>query len=161
MVKGQNGTNLIQTLPREQAIIDNFSTTDVNIACQAPATLFTSGGARYQAVIRRGDVKQIKHISVIIDLTVTGDSVVLAPATHWFEEIALRLNVGGTPIKTWENDMFILNAIASKTSTMYPCVLGALNMDSNKQTELGQTNALPVGTRKNFIIPSRAVSGRS
>lgn len=153
-VKGANGSTLQQTLPREQATIENFSTTDINITCQSvPAALFTNGGARYQAFIRRGDVKQIKHISLIIDLTVTGNSVVLAPATHWFEQIELKLNVGGTPIKTWYNDMFIMNAIASKSSTLYPCLLGALNMDSNRQTELGQTNALPVGTRKNFIIP--------
>lgn len=145
------GKQVAVTLPNGQIIpVDMSPVFPVIIGDAMPPNFFNSTDTR-SIKIDRSAVEMIKHISLIISITVNSSSVVLAPVPNWFNFIDLESRVSDT-LQRWFPDSLFLALLSEIRPAQFPCLLDEMNMDSRDNSFLGQNKELPPGTYT-FTLP--------
>lgn len=141
---------LAQVLPAHQVGSKIFLPTVRQLASTYPNSIFASAGKKSSQI---PDIDYIKHLSLKVDIQVTGAPVTLVPTQYWFTQIDLRSTADGSIIQTHYDDSAMITAQARCSQGRQRSLFkSSLNMEHAETGKFGLAKALPVGTHS-FHIP--------
>jgi hypothetical protein len=143
-----------QSLPAHQMLSAKhagkiFLPTKRILASTYPSSIFQSAGKATSLI---PSIDYIEEINMQIQITVSGNSVVLTPCSYWFRQIDLRDSSSGQIIQTHYDDTATANLLNRVTYGRERAIFKTNNIESDRHGKYGLTQALPVGTHT-FYVP--------
>jgi hypothetical protein len=119
----------------------------------APASHFTSNGAKHVGLVQRGTFGQCDHVMIKAKVTVTGSASVLAPVYNWWDRIDLRQSGSNDILQTWYPDTIMASIYSLMSEHQLKAFLRDVNVDGEEDNFLGFQSAIPAGQSKTFYMP--------